>query len=95
MSNSLRNKAKELKPETRAALEAELGRRFADDESVSVNVYPPYIEPSPAAREEAAQRLRKHFETVDARGIPGTDEEIEADIIEAMRSVRPGYREIE
>ena len=95
MSNNLRHKAKELKPATRAALEAELGRAFADDESVNVSVYPPYVEPSPESRKEASERLRQHFEKVDARGIPGTDEEIEADIIEAMRSVRPGYREIE
>jgi hypothetical protein len=95
MSNSLRQKARELQPAIRAALEAELGRTFADDESVNISVYPPYVEPSPEARREASERLRKHFAKVDARGIPGTDQEIEADVIEAMRSVRPGYREIE
>jgi hypothetical protein len=95
MSDSLRNKAKDLNPATRAALEAELGRAFADDESVYVSVCPPYVEPVPEARKEAAEGLRTYFEELNRRVPAVSDEEAEAAVIEAMRSVRPGYREIE
>ncbi len=36
MSNVLIHKARELKPQTRAAVEAELGRSLKDDEDVSI-----------------------------------------------------------
>jgi len=95
VSNILIHKANELKPETRAALEAEFGRSLRDDEEVSIMAFIPHEAPTDEARSQAAENLRAHFEKVDARRIPGSDEEIEEEIKEAMRSVRPGYREIE
>ncbi|HKQ85170.1 MAG TPA: hypothetical protein VJS43_00220 [Candidatus Acidoferrales bacterium] len=92
MRNALLHKASELKPETRAALERELGRPLQDDEGVSILTYPPHDEPQGEDREAVAQRLRTYFAEADARGTE-SEEEVEQAIQEAMRSVRPGYRE--
>ncbi|HLJ88317.1 MAG TPA: hypothetical protein VKZ53_15970 [Candidatus Angelobacter sp.] len=43
-------------------------------------------------KREIAEQLEKYFEEVDARRQPGSPEEAEEIINEAMRSVRPGYR---
>lgn len=92
MKDALLHKASELKPETRAALEMELGRPLQDDEGVSILTYPVHDEPQGEDREAAAERLRTYFAEADARGTE-PQEEVEQAIQEAMRVVRPGYRE--
>ena len=83
--------AKDLTPDQKKAIESLLGRSVMEDESVSVRA----IEPaalSPERRRELADELRRYFAEVDARRMPGTAEEAEAILTEAMRSTRPGYR---
>jgi hypothetical protein len=43
-------------------------------------------------KHELAERLRRYFEEVDARCHPGSAEEAEGILTEAIRSSRPGYR---
>ncbi|HEY6349032.1 MAG TPA: hypothetical protein VI636_06440 [Candidatus Angelobacter sp.] len=83
--------AKDLSPDQKAAIESLLGRRILEDEAISVRA----IEPPPLSderRHELVEQLKKYFAEVDARRQPGSPEEAEDIINEAMRSVRPGYR---
>lgn len=83
--------AKDLSPDQKAAIESLLGRRILEDEAISIRA----IEPPPLSDErkhELAEQLKKYFAEVDARRKPGSPEEAEDIINEAMRSVRPGYR---
>jgi len=93
MHSVLTNKASDLKPHTREVLESEFGRRFQDDEEVSIMAFRPHETPSAEARQEAAARLEQHFERMDARTADIPEDEIDEIVIEAMRSVRPGYQE--
>jgi hypothetical protein len=43
-------------------------------------------------RQEQSQQLRNYFAEVDARRKPGSAEETEEVLTEAIRSTRPGYR---
>ena len=85
------HKAKDLSPDQRAAIESLLGRRILEDETLSIRTIA-----SPALSEERKQelveQLKKYFAEVDARRKPGSPEEAEDVINEAMKSVRPGYR---
>jgi hypothetical protein len=69
-----------------------LGRRLAD-EAISIRAID-----SPALSNEQkhqlAEQLKKYFAEVDARRGPGSPEEADDVINEAMRSVRSGYRAI-
>lgn len=83
--------ANDLSPDQKAALETLLGRRVQDGEAVSVRTF----EPATVSHErklEIANELRKYFTEVDSSRKPVAEEEAEAVITEAMRSVRPGYR---
>lgn len=83
--------AKELSPAQRAAIESLLGRQLSESEDVSVRaIERPSL--SPERRDELAEQLKKYFAEVDARRKPGSPEEAEDVITEAIRSVRPGYR---
>ena len=82
-----------MKPQTREALESEFGRRFQDDEEVSIMAFRPHEVPADEARLQAAARLKQHFERMDERTKDIPEEEVDDIVIEAMRSVRPGYRE--
>jgi len=83
--------AKDLSPDQRAAIESLLGRRVLEEEAISVRaIEPPAL--SDQRRQELAQDLRKYFAEVDARRKPGSAEEAEAILTEAIRSTRPGYR---
>jgi len=95
VSSVLIQRVSEMRPQTRAALEAELGRRLQDDEEVSIMAFAPHDAPMGEARREAAQRLREHLARIDekTKGVP--EAEIEDALGEALRSVRPGYRERE
>ena len=93
MPSVLSHKASDLKPHTREVLESEFGRRFQDDEEVSIMAFRPHEAPTEEARREAAARLEQHFERMDSRTKDIPEEEVDEIVIEAMRSVRPGYQE--
>lgn len=83
--------AKDLSPDQKVAIESLLGRRILEDEAISVRA----IEAPPLSdqrRHELAEELRKYFAEVDARRKPGSAEEAEEILTEAIRSTRPGYR---
>lgn len=83
--------AKDLSPDQRIVIESLLGHRVLEDETISVRA----IE-SPALtdqrRQELAEELERYFAEVDARRMPGSAEEAEEILTEAIRSTRPGYR---
>ncbi len=95
MSNALIHKANELKPQTRAAVEAELGRALADDENVSIMTFSVHDSPSGELRTDAVQKLEASFQKADEhmRNVP--EQETESALNEAIRKARPGYRERE
>lgn len=87
-------KAESLTPAQKAAIEEILGRKLSGGETVRVLAFESYEEPSPAQRKAATEKLLEFLER-SPRPAPGvSDEECEAAIIEAMRTVRPGYTEV-
>lgn len=84
-------KAKDLSPDQRAVIESLLGRQVQEDEDISVRAAPALSE---QRRRELADQLRTHFAEVDARRKPGSDEDAEDIVTEAMRSSRPNYRPV-
>jgi hypothetical protein len=95
MPSLLIHRASELKTETRAALEAELGRSLQDDEEVSIMTFVPHAAPTGEARMEAAHKLQDHFYRIDQKLAGASPEEVEEALDEAIRNVRPGYRKRE
>ena len=91
MSNILIHKANELKPATRAALEAELGRSLGDDEDVSIMAFAAHDPPLDEARVEAGRKLEGYFAKIDSHSTGEPDEEAEAALHEALKKARPGY----
>jgi len=84
--------AKDLSPDQKTAIESLLGRRVLEDEAISVRaIEPPVL--SDQRRLELAEQLGRYFAEVDARRKPGSAEEAEAVLTEAIRSSRPGYRQ--
>jgi len=94
MANVLIHKANELKPQTRAAVEAELGRLLKDDEAVSIMAFSMHEAPSGDARRKAAQKLQSHLQRTDKSG-KTSEKQTEAALQEALKHARPGYRERE
>jgi hypothetical protein len=83
--------AKDLSPDQKAAIEGLLGRRILEDEAISIRaIAPPAL--TAERKHELVEQLKKYFAEVDARRHPGSPEEAEDLVNEAMRSVRPGYR---
>ena len=95
MPDVLIHKASEMKPRTRAALEAELGRALGDNEEVSIMAFEPHSAPTGEARSQAARGLNEHFDRIDQKTRDVPDNEMEKTLDEALRSVRPRYRERE
>ena len=95
MSSVLIHKASELRPQTRAALEAELGRRLQDNEQVSIMVFVPHEAPTGGARREAGRRLEEYLNRIDEKTKTVPEAEMEAALDEALRGARPGYRKRE
>ena len=82
---------KDLSPHQKAVIESLLGRTILEDEEISVRaIQTPAL--SDQRRKELAEELRRYFAEVDARRQPGSAEEAEEILNDAMRSVRPGYR---
>ena len=90
---------KDLSPEQRHAAEILLGHPVSEDDTVSIErlgpstLIPPRL--SPEERMEAWRKLNAYFERADARRQPVSEEEEDAIVTEAIRSVRPNYRPIE
>lgn len=85
------HKAKDLSAQQKMAIESLLGRRVLDDEAISVRaVKPPAL--SDQEKLELAEQLREYFAEVDAHRHPGSAEEAEGILTDALRSSRPGYR---
>jgi hypothetical protein len=83
--------AKDLSPDQKAAIESLLGRRVLEDEAISIRaIEPPAL--SDERKHELAELLKNYFAEVDARRKPGSPDEADDIINEAVRSVRPGYR---
>ena len=83
--------AKDLSPDQKAAIESLLERRILEHEAISIRaIEPPAL--SEERKHELIEQLKKYFAEVDARRMPGSPEEAEDIINEAMKSVRPGYR---
>ena len=83
--------ARDLSPDQKAVIESLLGRRVLEDETISIRALePPAV--SDQRRRELAELLKTYFAQVDARRKPGSPEEAEDIIDEAIRRVRPGYR---
>ncbi len=93
MPNVLIHKARELKPQTRAAVEAELGRSLRDDEDVSIMAFAAHEAPEGEARSRAGQKLETYFKKIDKQTASVPDDEGEAALQEALKKARPGYRE--
>ena len=83
--------AKDLSPDQKAVIETLLGRRVLENEAISIRaIEPPAL--SDQRRHEQAADLQKYFSEVDALRKPGSAEEAEEILTEAMRSSRPDYR---
>ncbi len=83
--------AKDLSPGQKAVIESLLGRRVLENEAISIRaIEPPAL--TDERRQEQAVELRKYFSEVDARRKPGSAEEAEEILTEAIQSSRPGYR---
>ena len=83
--------AKDLSPDQKAVIESLLGRRVLEEEAISIRA----IEPPGLIyqrRQEQTAELRKYFSEVDAHRKPGSAEDAEEILTEAIRSSRPGYR---
>jgi hypothetical protein len=83
--------ANDLSPDQKAALETLLGRRVQDGEAVSVRTFEPATVSS-QRKTEIAHELKKYFAEVDASRKFVPVDEAEDILMEAMKSVRPGYR---
>ena len=65
MPNVLIYKARVLKPQTRAAVEAELGRALKDDEDVSIMAFGTHDAPAIEARSRSSQKAETDFKKND------------------------------
>ncbi len=88
MANRSFQKASELPPQVKQALEALLGRSIQADESVSVRAYKPKAAPQGEEREAAYRRLLDRAERTAARVKNVSDAEIDSAIDEAAGFVR-------
>lgn len=81
-------KAADLSSTQKAVIEELLGREVDSAETIGLRVFPTEL-----AREQARKALIEWLERAEPG--PAIDEaELDAAVVEAMRTVRPGYREI-
>jgi hypothetical protein len=83
----------DLSPSQREAIEQLIGRRLQDEESISLMAFS--FESLPNSERQAARKELLEFLESDRPGPQGSEEEFEAAFLEAMRSVRPGYTEVQ
>jgi len=84
--------AEALSPAQRSVIEQILGRQIMEAEAISLRAFaPPPV--SLPERQAAAEKLRR-FLAGDRPRTGVSDEECEAALLEALRSVRPAYTQI-
>ncbi|HEV2689040.1 MAG TPA: hypothetical protein VGV35_10805 [Bryobacteraceae bacterium] len=93
MPDVLVHKASDLKPQTRAAIEAEFGRALRDDEEISIAARLPSETAAGTTQLAALRRLEALYARTDEKTKDIPEEEIEQILLEAIRSARPGYEE--
>jgi L-lactate utilization protein LutC len=84
------DKAKDLSPDQKAAVESLLGRQILEREAVSELAFEPPVL-SDKRRQEIVDSLKRYFAQVDANSRSVSVEEAEKAITEAMRRTRPRY----
>jgi hypothetical protein len=89
MPNLVIYKARALKPQTRAAVEAELGRSLRDDEDVSIIAFGAHDSPASEACSRTSQKLETYFRRTDKKTASGSDKVSEAALQRAPNIVRP------
>ena len=83
--------ANDLSPGQKAISASLLGSSVLENEVISIRaIEHPVL--SEQRRQEQAADLRKYFSEVDARRRPGSPEDADEILTEAIRSSRPGYR---
>lgn len=70
------HKTRELPPSAKEALEKLLGRRFAEEEEISIWASAPHAAPAGEARKEAWRHLDQHLDCMGAKA-QGTAEDLE------------------
>ena len=83
-------RAEAVSPEQKSVIEQILGRQILEAEAISLRAF----EPPPVAaaeRQAAAGKLRKFLEEADRPRAGVSDEQVEAALLEAIRSERPHY----
>ncbi|HKV63351.1 MAG TPA: hypothetical protein VJO16_15675 [Candidatus Acidoferrum sp.] len=78
MPNVLVYKARTLKPQTRAAIEAELGRSLKDDEDVSIMAFGTQDAATGGAGSRAGQKVGADFKKLGKKTARASDEDAEA-----------------
>jgi hypothetical protein len=89
MPNFMIYKARALKPQTRAAVEAELGRSLKDDEDVSIMAFGTHDSPASEAGPRAGQKLEAYCKRIDMKTASGSNRGAEAALQQALKKVRP------
>jgi len=93
MHSVLVRQADDLRPETRAALGAEIGRPFQGNERVVILAFPEPDALTDQEHQAVIRRLEERFTRADERTKDIPEAEWDEILLEAMRSVRPGYQE--
>jgi hypothetical protein len=89
MPNVLIYKARALKPQTRAAIEAELGRSLKDDEDVSIMAFSTYEAPAGEARSRAGQKPETCFKRMDKKSASVSSKVAGTALQQALKKMRP------
>jgi hypothetical protein len=82
----------ELSPSQKTAIEEILGRQLLERETVVLKAFPT---PSREDRQAAAAGFRSFMEKMAESRPIVSDEEMEAAMLEAIRSERPNYRPVQ
>lgn len=72
-----------------------MGRSLEDDEDVSIMAFSTHESPVGEARREAGQKLEEYLKRIDGQTTRHQDDASEELLNEALKKVRPGYREHE
>ena len=84
------HKAKNLSPDQKLLIENLVGRRVLEDEAISVRALePPAL--SDERRRKIAEELKRYYAEIDAQRKPGSTDDVDATLDEAIRSARPNF----
>ena len=94
MENVSIQKAENLSPSVKAALESLLGRPLEPGEEVSVMAFHPHEAPQGSVRKQLAEQLSQQLDEMQRRADDASGEELDEVLEEGMRVVRPRYRPV-